>query len=145
MADSVSERITVAADPATVLQVVRDVAAYPAWQSETKEAEVLGTDPEGRPARARLLIDAGILRTTMVLDYRHSDQGMSWTLVEGDQLRRNDGRYEVVDQGDGTTELTYSLDVEPTVPLPGMIRRRAAKRIVDTALRGAKARAESQP
>ncbi len=142
MADSVSERITVAADPGRVLEVIRDIEAYPQWQPETKEVEVLRTDPEGRAQRARFVIDAGIFRTSVVLDYVHSDAGMSWTLVEGDQVRRNDGRYEVIDRGDGTTELSYALDVEPRVPLPGLIRRRAAKRIVETALKGAKARSE---
>jgi ribosome-associated toxin RatA of RatAB toxin-antitoxin module len=134
----------VRAAPERVLAVIRDLDAYPQWQSETALAEVLARDEQGLPRRARFVVDAAGFRTTMVLDYTHTQTGMSWTLVEGDQLRRNDGRYEITDRGDGTSELTYELVVEPSIPLPGIIRRRAAKRIVDTALRGAKARAESQ-
>lgn len=143
MTDSVSEQVDVRADPATVLAVVRDVEAYPQWQAETKEAEVLARGPDGLPQRVRFVVDAGVFRTTAVLDYSHTATGMSWTLVEGDGLRRNDGSYEVTDRGDGSTRLAYSLVVEPAVPIPGIIRRRAAKRIVDTALRGAKSRAET--
>jgi ribosome-associated toxin RatA of RatAB toxin-antitoxin module len=143
MTDSVSDEVTVKADAATVLAVVRDVEAYPQWQAETKQAKVLARRDDGLPARVRFVVDAGVFRTTAVLDYQHTATGMSWTLVEGEGLRRNDGSYQVTDRGDGTTRLAYALSVEPTVPIPGIIRRRAAKRIVDTALRGAKTRAET--
>lgn len=144
MADEVSERVVVDADSATVLDVIRDVEAYPQWQAETTEAEVLKRHDDGLPERVRFVVDGGVFREAMVLDYRHSATGMSWSLVEGNQLRRNDGRYQVTDRGDGTTELSYALAVELAIPLPGLVRRRAAKRIVDTALRGAKSRAESR-
>lgn len=142
MADSVSERVIVDAEPATVLSVVRDVESYPRWQAETTQVEVLSRDGD-LPRRVRFVVDGGVFRTTMVLEYSHSDQGMSWTLVEGDQLRRNDGSYTVAARPDGTTDLTYALVVELAVPLPALIRRRAARKIVDTALRGAKNRAET--
>lgn len=143
MSDSVAEQVVVNADAATVLAVIRDVEAYPQWQAETKQAEVLARHPDGLPSRVRFVVDAGVFHTTMVLDYEHAETGMSWTLVEGDGLRRNDGSYRLTDRGDGSTQLAYSLVVEPAVPIPGIVRRRAAKRIVDTALRGAKTRAET--
>lgn len=144
MVDEVSERVVVGADAATVLDVIRDVEAYPQWQAETTVAEVLDRQEDGLPARVHFVVDGGVFRESMVVEYAHSATGMSWRLVSGEQLRRNDGRYEVTDRGDGTAELAYALAVDLAIPLPGIIRRRAAKRIVDTALRGAKARAESR-
>ena len=42
-----------------------------------------------------------------------------------------------------STEVTYTLDVELRVPLPGFIKRRAQSRIMHTALEELKARVES--
>lgn len=144
MADTVTERVVVRADPDTVFDVIGDVASYPQWQDEVKSVEVLESDEDGWPSRVRFVLDAKIFTATFVLRYAYTDSAISWTLVEGDQLRRNDGSYELADQGDGSTLLTYTLVIEPSVPVPGMLRRRAAKRIVDGALNNVKARAESR-
>jgi hypothetical protein len=42
----------------------------------------------------------------------------------------------------GQTTVTYELAVEVRVPMPGMLKRRAEKTIIDTALKGLKTRAE---
>ena len=76
----------------------------------------------------------------MTLRYTHTDTAMRWTLVEADQLRRNDGAYELAAQDDGRTEVTYRLEVEPAVPVPGMLRRRAARHIAGQALEGLRRR-----
>ena len=38
--------------------------------------------------------------------------------------------------------MTYTLSVDLAVPMPGLIKRRAEKRIMDTALTGLKRRVE---
>jgi hypothetical protein len=43
----------------------------------------------------------------------------------------------------GGTEVTYDLAVGIKVPMIGMLKRRAEKTIIDTALKGLKSRAES--
>ncbi len=55
----------------------------------------------------------------------------------------NDGAYEMSANADGTTLLTYELMLETTVPLPGVVRRRFAKRTVNESLRSIKRRAET--
>lgn len=144
MADAVSDRIVVDAGPDAVLDVITDFAAYPQWQEEIREVEVLEADERGRGTRVRFFVDARLFRTRMVLAYDHADTSIAWHLVEGDQLRRNDGRYHLTDCGDGTTEVTYHLEIEPSVPVPGRLRRRAAQRIVEGALAGMKRRVEAK-
>jgi hypothetical protein len=46
--------------------------------------------------------------------------------------------------GDGTTRVTYRLAVDVAIPLIGMLKRKAEKVIIDTALKGLKKRVESQ-
>lgn len=136
MADAVSDRIVVAAELDRVLDVVADVEAYPQWQDEIREVEVLESDDDGWPVRVRMVVDARVFRTTLVLAYRYTATSMAWELEEGDQVRRNDGRYELEDLGDGTTAVTYQLEIELAVPVPTPLRRRAARRIVEGALSG---------
>jgi len=142
LADTVSEQMQVRADPDTIFEVIGDFATYPEWQDEVQEAEVLAIAEDGWATRVRFVLDAKIFTTTFVLDYVYTDTTISWTLVQSDTLRRNDGSYTLADHGDGTTDVTYTLVIEPTVPVPGMLRRRAAKRIVEGALINVKARAE---
>lgn len=142
MTAGVTDRITIAAQPADVMAVITDIAAYPDWQDEVSDAEVLDHDAAGRPLRARMTVDAKIFTTTYTLRYTCTDDKVSWELEEGDQLAELTGSYTLDDRGDGTTEVVYELTVEPRIPLPGLIRRQAAKRIADGALKGLRRRVE---
>lgn len=142
MSDAVSDSIIVHADPDTIMEVIADFPSYPDWQEEIKEVEVLDTDEDGWATQVRYRVDAKLFSTTYVLAYAYTDTAMRWTLVEGDQVRKIDGAYTLEDQGDGTTRVTYDLEVEPAISLPGMLKRKAAQRIIDGALKGMKRRVE---
>jgi hypothetical protein len=51
------------------------------------------------------------------------------------------GAYRLAERG-GATEVTYELAVDVRVPMIGMVKRKAEKRIIDTALKGLKRRVE---
>jgi uncharacterized membrane protein len=142
VSNEVSEDIVVHASTDEVMEVIADFETYPDWQSEMKEAEVLETDEDGWGTKARFLLDAGILQARFTLVYTYTEYEMRWRLVDGDKLRRNDGVYALEDLGDGTTRVTYRVDVEPTVPIPAVLRRKAAQRVVHSALRDLKHRVE---
>jgi hypothetical protein len=57
-------------------------------------------------------------------------------------LKQMNGSYALADRGDGTTEVTYTLAVDVRIPLLGMIKRKAEKVIIDTALKELKKRVE---
>jgi ribosome-associated toxin RatA of RatAB toxin-antitoxin module len=144
MTDAVRESIVVEADPDTIMDVIADFEAYPEWQSEMKEAEILETDGDGWGKQVRYKVDAKVFSAEYVLAYTYGENEMRWSLVEGDQLRKNEGVYLLEEQDDGTTLVTYELEVEPSIPMPGMLRRKAAKKIVDGALKDMKRRVESK-
>lgn len=143
MADVVRDSIRIAADPDSIMDVIADYEAYPDWQDEIKEAEILETDGDGWGTRVRFSVDATIAVVNYVLSYTYTDTSVRWTLVEGDKVKRNDGSYELTDQGDGTTLVEYDLEVEPGIKVPSMLRKQASKRIVRTALEGLKRRVEA--
>lgn len=142
MSESVSQSITVRAPVQRIAGIVTDLARYPEWQPEVREVEILETDQEGRARQARFVVDARIFTATYVLAYTYQPDAVSWRLVSSEQLRQLDGAYRFDDQGDGTTVVSYELTVDPAVPVPGFLRRRAAERIVQSALGGVRRRAE---
>ncbi len=142
--DSVSRSLTVDADLDTVYATVTDFEAYPEWLGEFKDAEVLERDADGRAASVRFRLGAVGISIGFTLTYTYAERRVEWKLVEGDMLHALDGAYDMADAGDGATELTYELEVESSLPLPGMVRRRVAGKIVADSLKQIKARAESR-
>ncbi len=146
MADRTESRIVVEAPPADVLDVVADFEAYPEWTGAVRETEVLEEDEDGWARRVRFVLDAGALRDTYTLAYTWdvAEDGtgtVTWQLVEATILKAMDGSYRLVASGAGT-EVTYTLSVEVRMPMLGMLRRKAEKTIIDTALTELKKRVE---
>lgn len=143
MGDSVREQLTIAAPVDEVMTVLLDIERYPEWARDLKLAEVLARDDEGRVASARFRAAGFGYSTQYTLAYDHGVPGrLSWRLTEGDATKVLDGHYELSDNGDGTSEVTYELEVELALPLPGFIKRRTAHKITHTALQELQARVE---
>ena len=68
---------------------------------------------------------------------------LSWVQTQGDITSKLDGQYVFTPAPGGGTEVTYHLEVEMKVPLPGFIKMRAQSRIMSIALRELRARVES--
>jgi ribosome-associated toxin RatA of RatAB toxin-antitoxin module len=147
MADSTESSVVVDAAPEVVLGVIADFASYPEWTGAVKEAEVTQTDQDGWATRVRFRLDAGAIRDSYLLaydwDFRPDSTGVvSWTLVEAGMLTSMDGAYQLDALDGGRTEVTYRLAVDVRIPMLGMLRRKAEKVIIDTALNELKKRAE---
>jgi uncharacterized membrane protein len=140
VADVVSDSIVINADPDTIMEVIADFEAYPDWQDEIKEAEILETDDDGWGTRVRYRVSTKVAQARYVLDYTYTDDAMRWTLVEGDNVKRNDGEYHLADQGDGSTEVSYELVLESPIKVPGVVKRQLERRVVATALGALKKR-----
>jgi hypothetical protein len=145
MADRTTSSITIKAEPSTIMTVIADFPAYPQWAGQVKSVDVLETGEDGRPARVRFVLDAGVISDEYVLGYTWTgDSAVSWHIVDaGKMVSGLTGSYRLVETGGGT-EVTYELAVDLKVPMIGMIKRKAEKVIVDTALKGLKKRVETR-
>jgi carbon monoxide dehydrogenase subunit G len=145
MGSRTASSIDVAAAKADVMAVIADFAEYPQWATALRSAEVLQTGPDGRALRVRFTLDAGVIRDSYVLAYTwNGDSQVSWQLAEpGSVIAEMTGGYLLSDHGAGA-EVNYELTVDIRIPMPGMLKRKAEKMIIDTALKGLKARAESR-
>jgi hypothetical protein len=146
MAEQTTSSIVIDAEPATIMDVIADFDAYPAWVQGLKVAEVVDPGDGGRPQRVYFELDASPIRDQYTLSYDwFGDESVSWTLVEGKMLKGMDGAYQLAGRGDGATEVTYRLAVDIAIPMIGMLKRKAEKVIIDNALKGLKRRVESLP
>lgn len=145
MAEKTAQTIYIDADPSTVMNVIADIGSYPEWVSEYKEAEVLEADDEGYPKVARMVLDTAILKDTLVFSYDWpADRGsVRWSLVSSSLLRSLDGAYLLSSKGSGT-DVTYELTVDLAMPMIGLLKRKAERRLTDTALKDLKKRVEAE-
>ncbi len=143
MADQTSSTITIAAPPEKIMDVIADFAAYPQWAQGVHVAETRATFPDGRAKDVYFEIAEGPIKDSYTLTYEwHGNASVDWSLVSGKMLKSIDGTYLLTPRG-ATTEVTYTLAVELTIPMIGMLRRKAEKVIIDSALKGLKKRVES--
>jgi ribosome-associated toxin RatA of RatAB toxin-antitoxin module len=145
VADQATEHMSVSASPERCFSVVADIERYPEWAADIKEIIVDERDDQGRPVLVTFRAAAFGRSTSYTLRYDFSEapRVLSWILTKGDITSKLDGSY-VFDSGEGSgTDVTYHLEAELRVPIPGFIKMRAQSRIMSTAMRELKARVES--
>jgi len=143
MAHQTTSSIVINAAPGAVMAVIADFDDYPSWAQGVKSAEVVDDGDDGRAREVHFELDASPIKDTYTLGYEWSgDEAVSWTLLESRMLKAMDGSYELRSLGDDT-EVTYRLAVDISMPMIGMLKRKAEKVIIDTALKGLKKRVES--
>jgi ribosome-associated toxin RatA of RatAB toxin-antitoxin module len=144
VADSTTASIAITAEPKAVLEVIADFEAYPQWAGAVKRAEVLGRLPDGRAELVHYQLDAGPIKDEYTLRYNWSAVPglLTWELVEGQMLKTLVGSYALVEASALQTDVTYHLALDVKIPLLGMIKRKAEKVIIDTALKELKKRVE---
>ena len=87
-------------------------------------------------------LDAGPVKDEYVLEYAWTgDERVDWHLVRASMQKSQQGSYVLVPRG-ASTEVTYQLAVDLVIPMLGMIKRKAEKVIMDTALKELKKRVE---
>ena len=145
MTEQATEQMEVGATPTRCWEVAVDYERYPEWASRIKQVIVEDRDDEGRPVRVTYRAGAMGRSTqyTLRYDYAGGPRELSWVLEKGDIMRKLDGTY-VFDAADGDrTLVTYHLEADLVLPLPGFIKGRARSFILHTALNELKRRVES--
>ena len=136
MAQTETVSVTIAAPAADVLEFLRDIDNQKNWFPGNLESDVLERDSDGRPVRARLVNDVKVVKDEFLLDYTHTDDGFSWVLVKPTSVQKSQvGSWRVIEVGQDRSEVTMTLTVDTSLPLPGFVQ----KRIVKDTLKGATA------
>ena len=120
-------------------EIVTDLERAPEWQASIGAVEMLERDGDGRPALAKLKIEALVASVTVRFRFTYdAPTDMYWQRESGD-LRDASGSWTFEDAGGGRTRATYSLDMDPgrvlgmlaRGPVVARVRNHVAKQPVD--------------
>ena len=144
MSDISENSITIEAPIGEVVAVLTDLASYPTWSTAIKSVEVQDKDASGRATKAKMSIDAGVMKDRVILDYdwNKSPTEISFALDDADLLTEMSGTYEIADNGDDTTTVKYQLAVALSMLVPAMMRQKAERATIDLALSQLKTKLE---
>lgn len=136
MAVSGVKEFEIKADPETVMKAVAAVDRLPEWSSAHKKITIESTHDDGRPHRVRMAVSILGINDEQVVDYTfEGDDKVTWTLVESGQQNQQDGSY-VLTPTDSGTKVTFELTIDPKIPLPGFLVKKAQKTALETASKG---------
>lgn len=144
MSEHASQEITIIATAPQVLEAVLELDEYPLWIPEIESITVFERDSRGRALRAELISNAMGKTITHIYKYSYDNypEKITWTLESGNMVSALEGSYSVKESKPETTTVTYDLDVTMSSPLPGFMKRKAAQKIVSSALDSLKKRCE---
>ena len=143
MAVHESNEVVIEAPPEDIMDVIADVGSLTEWSDAHQSSEVLDRDEAGRPLRARMKVKTAGITDEQVVAYTWHDDGVSWTLESAKQQRSQDARYTLIPEGD-KTRVKFEITIDPLVPLPGFVLKRAIKGVISTATDGLRKRVLSQ-
>lgn len=133
MAIKESREIVIEASPEEILDVIAEFEAMPEWSGPHESAEVLETGDDGRPTKVKMRVKTAGITDEQVVAYAWNGNVVSWSLVSSGQQKSQDGSYTLVPKGDDKTLVKFEVTVDPNVPLPGFVLKRAVKGSMDAA------------
>ncbi len=99
-------------------QAIIDYKAYPKFVEGVDSTEVTNETADGATVTMNLNL---IKKIAYTIKLNHKkNQEVNWSLVSGDLMKVNNGRWTLKDLGQARTEVTYSLEVELKGFLPGL-------------------------
>lgn len=136
MSDKSVSTIIIDAPLAEVQTALFAIDAYPDWLSSIKKVDVIERDSENRVIKAKLTIDAGMMKDRVTLDYDWSTapEVLSFTMDDADLLTQMDGTYSLKAIDGDSTQVTYELTVSVSLPVPSMMITKAQQQTIDAAL-----------
>lgn len=118
-------------------EVITDYDSYPKFVEGCKKVEV---KRKKGSKTAEVKYHVSLMKDLWYLLEQTEDKKngkMSWKLIESDTLKGNVGSWTLVPTEDGKkTEVTYEIDIEFGVPVPGFILSKLIKTSLPSMIRG---------
>lgn len=99
-------------------KAIVDYKSYPEFVDGMRSVEVQSENADGATVKFNLSLIKDISYTIKLNN--KVNQEVNWSLVSGDMMKVNNGRWTLKDLGGNKTEVTYSLEVELKGFLPGL-------------------------
>lgn len=137
MSQKSTSTVIIEAPLADVQAALFSIGSYPEWLSSIKKVDVIERDSQERVTKAKLSIDAGVMKDRVVLDYdwNAAPTTLSFSMDEADLLTQMDGSYTLKAIDAESTQVTYELEVAVSLPVPSMMITKTQQKTIDDALK----------
>ncbi len=99
-------------------KAIVDYKSYPQFVDGVESVEIKNESPDGATVTMNLNL---IKKISYTIKLNHTpNKEVNWSLVSGDMMKINNGKWTLKDLGQARTEVTYSLEVEFKGFLPGL-------------------------
>lgn len=118
----VAESIEIKATPERCYGVITAYEAYPEFLPETKDVAVANKSKAGATVTYSLEL---IKKISYTLKMAHKPpKSVSWKLIKGDFMKKNEGEWCLDEIKKGVTRATYKIDIDLGLFVPGMISKK---------------------
>lgn len=125
---SVSRTETFDVEIENLYNVIVDYSSYPEFVDGVSSINVLEQTESGARVEYGLNL---IKKFKYILSLSHQKPtSVSWEFESGDLFKKNKGSWELVDLGNGQTEVTYSLDID----VKGFVPKSIISKLTDSSL-----------
>jgi ribosome-associated toxin RatA of RatAB toxin-antitoxin module len=127
----------------SILSVLKDYESYPEFMDGVSHVQIIERD--GSKIQAKYAINV-IKKFSYILNLEETDDGVSWSFDSGDIFAINNGSWHLKDLGDGTTEVTYSIEIEIKIKMigTGMITKKLVNTSLPSMMKSVEKRAQQQ-
>ncbi len=125
-----------------IMTVLKDYESYSEFMDGVSNVEIMSR--EGNVVKAQY--DLNIIKTfSYTLALSENENGLSWTFDNGDIFSINSGSWALNDLGDGTTEVTYNIEIEIKIKMlgVGMITKKLVNTSLPSMMKNVERRAQS--
>lgn len=109
-------------DAQKIFDVLKNYESYPDFMDGVSSVEVL--ERSGNTAKVKYNLNL-IKKFSYVLNLvEEGPNKLSWTFDSGDLFKSNNGQWTLSENSDGTTEVTYEIDINFKGLVPGMVTKK---------------------
>lgn len=121
------------------MDALADVEVVPSWSSVHKRVEVIDTYEDGRPHHVKVTLKLMGIIDQEVLEYHWGPDWVVWHAERTSQQHGQHGEYTLQPEGGGT-RVRFNITVEPRLPMPEFLVKRAKNTVLDAATEGLRRR-----
>ncbi|MGA8328039.1 MAG: SRPBCC family protein [Mycobacterium sp.] len=140
MAVQASREVVIDAPPETILEALADVGSVPSWSPVHRRAEIIDRYPDGRPHHVKVTIRVVGIIDTEVLEYHWGPDWLVWDADTTVQQHAQHVEYTLQREPDDKTRVRFEITLEPSVPIPEFLIKRARRKVLDAATEGLRRR-----
>jgi ribosome-associated toxin RatA of RatAB toxin-antitoxin module len=118
---NVSVKVAVDAPLEFMWSAVTDIEKYPEFVKEVKEVRIVSRDGDRVTADYTVELIQKTIKYTVDLDFSDRFKKMTWKLISGDLMSKNEGSWVFDSVGEKRCVATYSADVVLNFILPGSV------------------------